>query len=347
MSVYANPLQPLLDDPQVEEIWLNEPGRVFVARGGRAELSTITLSDADVRELVEIMLRASGRRVDLSSPFVDATLADGSRLHVVIPPVTRAHWAVNIRKYLLTANSLAELVALGTLTRASAEFLDAAVRAGCNLAAAGPTQAGKTTLLNCLAAAIPPRERVVTCEEVFELRIGLPDVVNLQTRPPTLEGGGEIRLRRLITEALRMRPNRIIVGEVRQEECLDLLLALNSGLPGMTSVHANSARDALDKLALLALLGRENVTQAFIRPAMAACIDLVVHITQDGHGHRRVQEVLGVLGCQPDGTPQTSPLFVRDGSGTLTWTGNPPPRAEALAACGLTPDRLETLERAG
>lgn len=345
-SGFTNPLQPYLDDPGIEEIWINEPGRVFVARAGRAELSTTTLSEAEVRDLVEVMLRASGRRVDLSSPFVDATLADGSRLHVAIPPVTRGHWAVNIRKYLLTASSLAELVGLGTLTHHSAAFLDTAVRAGLNLVAAGATQAGKTTLLNCLAAAIPPRHRVVTCEEVFELRIGLPDVVALQARQPNLEGEGEIRLRRLVTEALRMRPDRVIVGEVRQEECLDLLIALNSGMPGMTSVHANSARDALDKLALLALLAGENVTHDFIQPTVAACIDLVVYLHRDEHGRRRVEEILGVHGCDADGRARTSTVFGRRG-GTLVWTGNPPPRAEALAACGMTLDRRGVEEPAG
>src|SRR5690242_5831392 len=154
------PLQQYFDDPTVEEIWINEPSRVFVARGGISELTPTILTAEDVRDLVERMLRSSGRRVDLSSPFVDATLADGSRLHVVIPDITRRHWAVNIRKFVLTASSLDELVGLGTLTVQSARFLEAAVAAGLNIIVAGGTQAGKTTLLNCLAAAIPPRERV-------------------------------------------------------------------------------------------------------------------------------------------------------------------------------------------
>src|SRR5690348_5720521 len=180
------------------------------------------------------MLRSSGRRLDMSTPFVDAMLPDGSRLHVVIPDITRRHMAVNIRKFVLQAHSLDELVQLGTLTAHAARFLEGAVAAGLNVLVSGGTQAGKTTLLNCLFAAIPARERVVTCEEVFELRVPLPDVVSMQTRQPNLDGVGEVRLRRLVKEALRMRPQRIIVGEVRQEECLDLLIALNSGLPGMT-----------------------------------------------------------------------------------------------------------------
>ncbi len=163
------PLQPYLDDPSIEEIWINEPSKVFVARHGRSELTPTFLTEQQVHDLVERMLRTSGRRVDLSSPFVDASLPDGSRLHVVIPDITRRHWAVNIRKFVVAADELDDLVRLGTLTHQAARFLEAAVQAGLNVLVAGGTQAGKTTMLNCLAAAIPPQDRVVTCEEVFEL----------------------------------------------------------------------------------------------------------------------------------------------------------------------------------
>ena len=162
------PLQRHLDDDTVEEIWINQPGRVFIARQGRSELTTTILSEGQVRDLVEKMLKSTGRRVDLSTPFVDAMLPDGSRLHVVIPDITRKHWSVNIRKFLLSAGSLEELVGLGTLTPQARRFLEAAIVAGLNIIVSGGTQAGKTTLLNCLAGAIPGRERVVTCEEVFE-----------------------------------------------------------------------------------------------------------------------------------------------------------------------------------
>lgn len=243
------PLQRYLEDPAVEEIWINQPGRVFIARNGRSELTTVVLTGDEVRDLVERMLKPSGRRLDLSSPFVDALLPDGSRLHAVIPDITREHLSLNIRKFVVAANGLEDLVALGTVTAHAARFLEAAVAAGLNIIVAGGTQAGKTTLLNTLINSIPARERVVTCEEVFELRPNLPDVVAMQTRQPNLEGHGEIRLRRLVKEALRMRPSRIIVGEVRQEESLDLLIALNSGLPGMCSVHANSAREAVSSCA--------------------------------------------------------------------------------------------------
>ena len=199
-------------------------------------------------------------------------LPDGSRLHVVIPDITRRFWSVNIRKFVVRASHLDDLVALGSITAPAARFLDAAVRSGLNVLVSGGTQAGKTTLLNCLAAAVPPQERVVTGEEVFELKIPLPDVVSLQCRQPSLEGTGEIKLRRLVKEALRMRPSRIIVGEVRQEESLDLLIALNSGLPGMGSIHANSAREAITKTLHAAVAGRARTspTSSWCRRSRAA-----------------------------------------------------------------------------
>ena len=289
-------LQALLDDPVIEEIWINEPGRVFAARGGKPELTTVVLTAGEVRDLVERMLRASGRRLDLSTPFVDASLADGSRVHVVIPPITREHPAVNIRKFVLRHSSLDQLTSIGSLSRAAARFLEASVVAGLNILVSGGTQAGKTTLLNALCGAVPARQRVVTVEEVFELQIAAPDVVALQTRQESLEGTGEISLRRLVKEALRMRPSRLIVGEVRQAECLDLLIALNSGVPGMCSLHANSAREALVKMCTLPLLAGSNVSAAFVVPTVAASVDLVVHLEIESEGHRAVREIVGVTG---------------------------------------------------
>ncbi len=327
------PLQRYLDDPTVEEIWVNEPGRVFIARRGRSELTNTILTAAHVQDLCEKMLKSSGRRVDLSTPFVDAMLPDGSRLHIVIPDITRQHWSVNIRKFVLTANSLDELVELGTLTKQAARFLEAAVVSGLNVIVAGGTQAGKTTLLNCLAAAIPARERVITCEEVFELRIPLPDVVSMQTRQPNLEGTGEVRLRRLVKEALRMRPDRIIVGEVRQEECLDLLIALNSGLPGMCSIHANSAREAVVKMCTLPLLAGENVSHAFVVPTVAASIDLVVHCQTDGEGHRRVREIVAIPGRVEADVVETAQVFASKAE-RLVRTDGYPPHPERFARAG-------------
>ena len=229
------PLQSYLDDESIEEIWVNAPGRVFIARSGRPELTTTILESEDLTVLVERMLRASGRRLDLSSPFVDAQLAGGQRLHVVIPPITSQHWAVNIRKHTSRASRTSDLVRMGSLTSQVAAFLDASVQSGLNILVSGATQAGKTTMVRALAGAIPGGQRVISCEEVFELALRNRDCVAMQTRPPNLEGVGEISLRRLVKEALRMRPDRLLIGEVREAEALDLLIAMNSGLPNQRS----------------------------------------------------------------------------------------------------------------
>jgi pilus assembly protein CpaF len=269
---------------------------------------------------------------------------DGSRLHVVIPDVTRRHMAVNIRKFVLRAETLDELVELQTLTPQAARFLEAAVAAGLNVIVSGSTQAGKTTMLNCLAGAIPGRERVISCEEVFELRLGLPDWVALQTRQQNLEGTGEIPLRRLVKEALRMRPDRIVVGEVRQAEALDLLIALNSGLPGMCSLHANSAREAITKLCTLPLLAGENVGHAFVVPTVASCVDVVVHLAKDGSGHRRVREVVAVPGRVEGDVVEVADLFVTR-EGRLVRADGWPPHAERFAWAGADLPELLRQER--
>lgn len=328
------PLQRYLDDPAVEEIWINEPSRVFIARDGIAELTNTLLTADEVKDLVERMLRTSGRRVDLSSPFVDAVLPDGSRLHVVIPDITREHWYVNIRKFVVKADRLEDLVRLGSLTRPAARFLEASVAAGLNVLVAGGTQAGKTTLLNCLSSAIPPRDRIVTCEEVFELKIMQRDVASMQCRQPSLEGTGEVPLRRLVKEALRMRPARIIVGEVRQEESLDLLIALNSGLPGMASIHANSAREAITKMCTLPLLAGENVGSRFVVPTVAASIDLVVHAALERDGTRRVREIAAIPGRVEGDVVEMADIFTTRG-GALTRADGFPPHPERFERAGF------------
>ena len=328
------PLQPFLDDPEIEEIWINEPGRVFVARRGRSQLTTLILSSDEVADLVERMLRSSGRRIDLSTPFVDAMLPDGSRLHVVIPQITRTHLAVNIRKFVLSIATLDELVALNSISVQAANFLEASVVAGLNILVSGGTQAGKTTMLNALCAAIPARERTVTVEEVFELQLQLPDVVAMQTRQANLEGTGEIPLRRLVKEALRMRPSRLIVGEVRQAECLDLLIALNSGIPGMCTLHANSAREALLKMCTLPLLAGENVSAAFVVPTVATSVDLVVHLGTDAGGHRRVREIVGVPGRIESDVIEVADIFTSRGN-QLERAGGFPPHADRYEQAGV------------
>jgi pilus assembly protein CpaF len=328
------PLQRYLDDSSVEEVWINEPQRVFVARDGRHELTTTILTATEVRDLVERMLKTSGRRLDLSTPFVDAMLPSGHRLHVVLDGISRGFSAVNIRKFVVRASRLSELVDLGTLTTQAAAFLDACVVAGLNIVVAGGTQAGKTTLLNTLGSAVPGRERIVSVEEVYELRFHHPDWVAMQTRQAGLEGTGEIKLRHLVKEALRMRPSRIVVGEVRAEECLDLLLALNSGLPGMTTVHANSAREALVKLCTLPLLAGENISARFVVPTVASSVDIVVHVAVEADGKRRVREIVSVPGRVEADIIETEPIFsTRDGR--LVRDSGMPARLERFAVAGV------------
>jgi pilus assembly protein CpaF len=308
------PLQKLIEDESIEEIWINTPNRVFVARGGKSELTNLVLTKDIVHDLIERLLIWGGRRLDVSNPFVDARLPDGSRLHVAIPEVTATHWAVNVRKHLNYLNSLTELLEIGSINEEILEILARAINYGFNILVSGGTQAGKTTFLNALVSQISPNERVITIEEVFELKPNLPDWIALQTRNANLEGEGEISLRKLIKESLRMRPSRIIVGEVREAEALDLLIALNSGLPGMATVHANSARGAISKLQLLPLLAGENIAQSFITPTIASCIDLVVQCSLDSAGVRRVVEVAFVTGRSEEGVIEVETLFKWNGA---------------------------------
>lgn len=304
------PLQAYLDDPTVEEVWINAPDRIFVARGGVSEQVALTLTDAAVRDLVERMLHATGRRVDLSQPFVDASLPDGSRLHVVIPDITRQHWSVNIRKFLPQLRTLDDLVDSGSIEPHAAHLLFDAMRQGRSILVSGATHAGKTTLLAALIAACPASHRIVTVEETFELAVDAPDLVAMQGRQPSLEGSGEVTLRRLVKEALRMRPDRLVIGEVRDAEALDLVLALNTGVPGAATIHANSAADALVKLAALPLLAGRNIDAGFVVPAIAASVHLVVHCEKDAAGRRRITQIVAPEGVE-DSHIRTRVLYDR------------------------------------
>ena len=308
------PLQELIDDSEVEEIWINSPSQVFVARSGQSELTNLILTKEVVQDLIERLLIWGGRRLDVSTPFVDARLPDGSRLHVAIPEVTASEWAINIRKHLGKGSNFEELVTLGSISEDMAEFMKKAINLGFNILVSGGTQAGKTTFLNALLSQVSPMERVITIEEVFELKPNLPDWIALQTRTANIEGEGEISLRRLIKESLRMRPSRIIVGEVREAEALDLLVALNAGLPGMATLHANSVRGAINKLQLLPLLAGENIAQKFITPTIAISIDLVIQCSIDDKGKRRVSEVSAVTGRCEDSIIELESIFKWDGT---------------------------------
>jgi pilus assembly protein CpaF len=243
---------------------------------------------------------------------------------------------VNIRKFTKQIRDLNQLVALGSLTQQAAEFLRMCVLGGQNILVAGATQSGKTTLLNALLSVARQNERIVTVEETFELDLSARDVVSMQCRQPSLEGTGEISLRRLIKEALRMRPDRLVVGEVREAESLDLLIALNSGLPGMCSIHANGARDALAKLSTLPLLAGRNIDASFVVPTVAGCIDIVVQCELDRHGRRRVSEIIAPSGNVTGGVIEASPIF-DSRNGVLEPTGGHPTKLAKFQAAGLDP----------
>lgn len=328
------PLTPLLLDASVEEIWVNAPDRVFVSRHGRSELTTVVMTDTEIRDIVEHMLSGTGRRLDLSTPFVDATLPDGSRLHAVIPDIVQRHWSINIRKFVAKAGTVHDLAAQGFMTKQAATFLDAAVVSGLNVVVAGGTGTGKTTLLGCLLASVPSHERIVTCEEVLELRLRHPDWVAMQTRPPSLEGSGAIPLRRLVKESLRMRPDRLVIGEVRQAEALDMLIALNSGQPGMATLHANSAREAITKLCTLPLLAGENVSSGFVMPTVAGAIDVIVYLRTSPRGSRRVHEIVALTGEVDEQRVVSVPLFTQL-HGRLVRADGQPKHVDRFVAHGF------------
>ncbi len=334
LNITFGAIAPYMSDPTIEEVWINSPERIFIARAGKSELTNLLLTADEVRNIVERALMWGGRRLDLSHPFVDARLPDGSRLHVAIPEITAQHWAVNIRKHLMRNTSVEDLINLGVMSPLIGTTLINSVSAGLNILVSGGTQAGKTTLLNALAGAIPRSERLVTIEEVFELSPQLPDVVQMQTRSANLQGEGEIPLRRLIKESLRMRPSRIIVGEVREAEALDLLIALNSGLPGMGTLHANSPRDAVIKLQTLPLLAGENISHKFIAPTVASAIDLIVHVSLDSHGIRRVKEVASLTGRYENDRAEIETLWQWNGKEYERGIGSLP-HPEKFVAIGL------------
>jgi pilus assembly protein CpaF len=284
----------LIQDETVEEIWINGPGHIFVARNGISELTSVVLSENEIIVLVEQLLRNTGRRLDISHPFVDATLPDGSRLHAVIPEITKKWPAINIRKFGSTTPNLEFLVEKQMLDSQTANLLKEIVGNSKNLLISGTTGAGKTTFLSSLLNSLPANIRIITCEEVFELKLKSSDWVALQTREMNLESEGEVSLRRLIREALRMRPDRLVLGEVRQAEALDLLIALNSGMSGMATIHANSAREAINKLMLLPLLGGPNIQAEFVKKTVGQVIDFAVHLERNQAGFRQVAEIIEI-----------------------------------------------------
>ena len=287
-------LQPLLDNQGIEEIWINRPDEIHYFDSAGHHVKSVNLPQSQIRSLVYRMLKHSGRRIDRVTPYVDASLSDGSRLHVVIPEVTRDHWAINIRKFRKSLTRLSHLLDAEVITAAQFELLQSAMSSQKSLLIAGATQAGKTTLMTALLNELGGDERLVSCEDTFELSLNHPDWVAMQTRPASIEGAGEISLRELVKQALRMRPTRLIIGEVRGAEALDMLVALNSGIPGLCTLHANSAQAAIRKLLTLPLLAGENITDAFLKPTVLGAFDYAVFCKRDPSGRRYVAEILEV-----------------------------------------------------
>jgi pilus assembly protein CpaF len=295
-TVGLGPLEGLLSDPAVEEVMVNGPEHVYVERGGRIEPAGVAFADEEeLRNAIERILAPLGRRIDELSPMVDARLADGSRVNVVIPPLAIDGPTVSIRRFGARRPAPHELVALGTLTDAQRELLESAVAGRRSVLVSGGTGSGKTTLLNALSGFISPAERVVTIEDAAELRLQQPHVVRLESRPPGVEGGGEVTIRDLLRNALRMRPDRIVIGEVRGAEALDLLTALNTGHEGaLSTLHANSPADALSRLETLALMAGVGLPHEAIAEQLQRGIDLVVHLQRGPDGARRVMEIAEV-----------------------------------------------------
>lgn len=317
------PLQPLLDDESIEEVIVNAPDRGFVVRAGGAkeEIHPGFASDEEVRSLLARIIARAGRRIDDASPAVDVRLPDGARLHALLPPLVRRA-CLTIRRHRMVAESLDDLVALRTVSDELAGFLRGAVEGGLNVLVSGGTASGKTTTLNALGGAIPPSERVVTIEETAELRLEelLPDCVALESRAANVEGLGRIGIRELVRHALRMRPTRIVVGEVRGPEALDMLSAMNTGHEGsMGTIHANSARQAVSKLRTYTLMAEEQLTPEVVDEMIAETIDLVVHLHLDQRsGDRRVAQVAEVAGLEGSRV-LTNDLFCLE-DGTLVRT---------------------------
>jgi len=297
LATGLGPLEPLLEDPRVDEVMVNGPDAVYVERAGRVERTDVTFeSEAELRHAIERVLAPLGRRVDEAAPICDARLPDGSRVNVVIPPLSLEGPCMTIRRFRPRGFSLDDLVGNGTLPAALAGFLGECVGARASVLVSGGTGSGKTTTLNALSGAIPDGERIVTIEDAAELRLRQRHVVRLEARPANLEGRGEVTIRSLVRNALRMRPDRIVVGEVRGPEALDMLMALNTGHEGsLTTVHANSPEDALRRVETLALMAGLGLPHASVREQVASALDLVVHQSRGPEGLRRIESVAEIV----------------------------------------------------
>ena len=296
------PLEPLLEDSTVADIMVNGPERVFVERSGRVSLSGVKFRDAShVANICQRIAADVGRRVDESSPMVDARLKDGSRVNIVFPPLALDGPYISIRKFSKKRIDFAKLVEFGSLTQPVARILEIAGRCRLNVIISGGTGSGKTTLLNAISQLIDPAERIVTVEDAAELQLQQPHVVRLETRPPSLEGRGEVTQRDLVRNALRMRPDRIIVGEVRAGEAFDMLQAMNTGHDGsMSTIHANTSRDAVTRIENMVQMGNFGLPSKSIRQQIVGAVDLIVQVERQRDGGRRLIQVTEVCGLEGD-----------------------------------------------
>ncbi len=339
------PIQQLLDDPEISEVMINGPKLVFVERLDELIETDITFEDDDhIIRIVNRMIHPLGKRVDDRTPTVDARLPDGSRVNVVVPPVAVDGPVVSIRKFLANRMAVEDLVHLGSLTRHMVEFLQACVVARLNIVISGPTSSGKTTLLNILSGFIPRQERIVTIEDAVELQLKQRHVVRLETRPANLDGSGEVLTRDLVRNALRMRPDRIVVGEVRTGEALDMLQAMNTGHSGsLTTLHANSPRDAISRLETMAMMAGLEMPLLAIRKQIASAINLIVHQDRLEDGSRKTTRITEIAGMESDVVTLTDIFkFERTGSsqdgrilGNLKPTGIRPLFSPRLELAGF------------
>jgi len=337
------PIEPFLDDPQVSEVMVNGVRRIYVERAGRLTLTESRYGSEDhLRQVIERIVSRVGRRVDESSPMVDARLPDGSRVNAIVPPLSVDGPSLTIRKFSKRALTVEDLVASGSLTPMSAEFIDACVRGKLNILVSGGTGTGKTTLLNVVSGFIPSTERIVTIEDAVELRLMQEHVVRLEARPSNVEGRGEVSIRDLVRNSLRMRPDRIIVGEVRSGEALDMLQAMNTGHEGsLSTLHANSPRDALSRLETMVLMAGIDLPMRAIREQIGSAIDVIVQIARLRDGSRKISQISEVEGLEGDVITLGDLFTLRHASGGegsdsfLESTGLRPRFTERLADQGI------------
>jgi pilus assembly protein CpaF len=337
------PLQPLLEDESITEIMVNGPKNIYVERKGKIHRVPVTFESNDhVMRIIDRIVAPLGRRIDESSPYVDARLPDGSRVNAVIPPISLVGPTLTIRKFSKNPITVEQLVQFGTLTPEAIQFLKACVEARINVVISGGTGSGKTTLLNILSSFIPSDERILTIENAAELQLRQEHVVTLESRPANIEGRGEITIRQLVVNALRMRPDRIVVGEIRDEAALDMLQAMNTGHDGsMTTAHSNSPRDTLSRLETMTLMAGMDLPIRAIREQITSAVDLVVHQERLRDGSRKVVYITEVSGMEGD-VITTTDIFLFEQTGVENGKV-----IGRLRPTGLRPKFMEKIEAAG